>query len=65
VPELSWRKNWDKCERMRRALLMAFMQNSWPAWEIKQRIKDSEILHRTLKSVRKVDGEHYFYNVHA
>ena len=60
VPQLSWRKNWDKCERIRRGLLLAFMQNSWPAWELKERIRDREILHLILKSVHKVDGERYF-----
>jgi len=65
VPELSWRKNWDKCERMRRGLLLAFMQNSWPAWEIKERIRDRELLRQILKSVRKVHGEHYFYDIYA
>lgn len=63
VQELSWRKNWDKCERMRRGLVLAFVQNSWPAYELKERIKDREILQQVLKSVRKVDAEHYFYNV--
>lgn len=65
VPELSWRKNWDKCERMRRGLLLAFMQNAWPAWEIKERIKDRELLRQVLKSVRKVHGERYFYDIYA
>lgn len=65
VPELSWRKNWDKCERMRRGLLLAFMQNSWPAWEIRERIKDRELLRQILKSVRKVHGEGYFSDIHA
>lgn len=65
VPELSWRKNWDKCERMRRGLLLAFMQNSWPAWEIKERIRDRELLQQILKSVRKVHGEQYFYDIYA
>jgi hypothetical protein len=63
VPELSWYNNWDKCERMRRALVSAFMKHSWPAWEIKERIKDHEILREIHKSVRKVDGEYYFYNI--
>ena len=63
LPELSWRKNWDKCERMRRGLLIAFMKNSWPARELKERIKDRELLRQTLKSVKKIDGEHYFHDI--
>jgi hypothetical protein len=65
VPQLSWRKNWDKCERIRRGLLLAFMQNSWPAWEIRERIRDRELLRQILKSVRKVHGEDYFYDICA
>jgi hypothetical protein len=60
VPELIWWNNWDKCERMRRALLSAFMRHSWPAWELKKRIKNRKILSEILDSVRKVDGEYYF-----
>ena len=63
VPQLSWRKNWDKCERMRRGLLLAFMQHLWPAWELKERIRDREILNLILKSVHKVDGERYFRSI--
>lgn len=63
VPELSWLKNWDKCERMRRALLLAFIRHSWPAEEINKRIKDREILRQILRSVPKVDGEYYFQNM--
>jgi hypothetical protein len=63
VPELNWLKNWDKCERMRRALLSAFMRYSWPAREINQRIKDGEIRQQILNRARKVDGEHYFRSV--
>lgn len=63
VPELSWFKNWDKCERMRRALLIAFMRYSWPAWEIRERIKNDAIRQETLNRAHKVDAEHYFQNV--
>jgi hypothetical protein len=62
VPELSWWKNWDKCERMRRALVSAFMKYHWPAWELKERVTNRKILGELLDSVRKVDGEHYFSN---
>jgi hypothetical protein len=63
VPELSWGKNWDRCERMRRALMSAFVRYSWPAWELKLRVKDKEVVRQLLKSARKVAGESYFQNV--
>ena len=30
VPELAWLSNWDKCERLRRGLVSAFVRNNWP-----------------------------------
>lgn len=63
VPELSWRKNWDKCERMRRALVSAFVRYSWPAWELGQRIKDEQLVRQLLKSASNIDAEYYFKHV--
>ena len=60
VPELKWLKNWDKCERMSRALLSAFMRYSWPAREINNRIKDVERRQYILNRANKVDAKHYF-----
>ncbi|MFL6388907.1 MAG: hypothetical protein ACJ71U_15605 [Terriglobales bacterium] len=60
VPELSWRKNWDKCERMRRALVSAFMLYNWPAWQIKNVIKSYDIFEHLPRSARKVGAEYYF-----
>jgi hypothetical protein len=65
VPELKWFKNWDKCERMRRALLLAFMRHSWPAWEIKQRIRNVEIRQQILDRAHKVGADHYFQNMNV
>lgn len=30
VPSISFFKNWDRCERMRRALIYSFARNQWP-----------------------------------
>ena len=30
LPRLSWTKNWDKCERLRRGLAQSFAMNEWP-----------------------------------
>jgi hypothetical protein len=61
VPELSWLYNWDKCERLRRGLVSAFVRHNWPASELKKRIKDRELLKLILRSARRVDGGEYFF----
>ena len=60
VPELSWRKNWDKCERMRRALMSAFVRYAWPAPQLRDRITNPDLLEQLLKSARKIDIDYYF-----
>jgi len=60
VPELSWRKNWDKCERMRRALVSAFVRYAWPAWQLRSRITNRDLLEHLLKSARKINVDYYF-----
>ena len=30
VPHISWLKDWDRCERMRRALILHFGNDQWP-----------------------------------
>jgi hypothetical protein len=66
VPELSWLSNWDKCERLRRGLISAFLRHRWPASELKRRIKDYELLRQLLKSARRVDGgEDFFRGLHV
>jgi len=61
VPELSWLSNWDKCERLRRGLVEAFLRHNWPATELKQRIRDHDLLRQILKSARRVAGGEYFF----
>lgn len=56
VPELSWLSNWDKCERLRRGLISAFVRNNWPVSELEQRIKDSDLVQQLLRSAKKADG---------
>jgi hypothetical protein len=63
VPELSWGRNWDWCERLRRALVSAFVRHSWPAWQLSERIKNRGLVEELLKSARKMDAEYYFRNV--
>ena len=56
VPELSWLSNWDKCERLRRGLISAFVRNNWPVWELERRIKDHDLVQQLLRSARKAEG---------
>jgi hypothetical protein len=66
VPELSWYANWDKCERLRRALISAFIHHKWPVAEFKMIIKNREVRRQLLKSARKINGgEDYFSNLHT
>jgi hypothetical protein len=62
VPELSYRKNWDKCERLRRGLVWAFVRNRWPVAELVGRISDHELLRQILKSAKHVEGRERFVN---
>jgi hypothetical protein len=60
VPELSWLSNWDKCERLRRGLISAFVKNGWSGSDLTVGIKDSELLRQLVKSARKLpDGEKF------
>lgn len=62
LPELSWLSNWDKCERLRRGLISAFIENAWPIAGLKERVIHNEELFKLLaKSARKVDGGEEFF----
>jgi len=63
VPELKWGKNWDRCERMRRGLMSAFMRYAWPPRQLRERVRDQDLVSQLLKSARKVGAEHYFQGV--
>lgn len=60
VPELSWLSNWDKCERLRRGLILAFIRYQWPASELRQRIRKHELVVQLLRSAKKVEGGEEF-----
>jgi hypothetical protein len=63
VPQLSWYSNWDKCERLRRALVSAFVRHRWATSALKVVVRDKALRKQILKSARKVDGgEEYFSN---
>jgi hypothetical protein len=61
VPELWWGKNWDRCERLKRALVIAFMRHGWPASELRLRLKNGELMKEVIKSARDVEGGRRFF----
>jgi len=66
VPELSWFSNWDKCERLRRALVLAFVRHRWTASTLRQVVRDTKIRKQILRSAARIDGgEEYFERMHV
>jgi hypothetical protein len=66
VPEFSWLSNWDKCERLRRGLISAFVRNNWPASEMERRIKDHDLVQQLLRSAKKADGgDDFLRRIHS
>jgi hypothetical protein len=66
VPELAWYSNWDKCERLRRALVSAFVQYRWADTELRKAVKDREMRCQIVKSAKKVEGgQEYFRHLHV
>lgn len=61
VPHLLWIHDWDKCERLRRGLVEAFVKFHWPREQLATCIKNDDLLSRVLKSAKWVDGgyEHF------
>jgi hypothetical protein len=53
---LSWGRNWDKCERLRRGLAESFIRHDWPAEQFLACAADDELLRVILKSASKVDS---------
>ena len=60
VPELSWLFNWDKCERLRRGLVSAFLRYGWSRSELKLRIKSNDLRWDIGRSANRVDGGEQF-----
>lgn len=57
VPTLSWLRNWDRCERLRRGLAEQFSKNGWPASQFVRCAADADMLRQMLESCRKAHGE--------
>lgn len=48
VPSLSWWHNWDKCERLRRALVENFIRFSWPCDEFLRSVQQRETFNKII-----------------
>ncbi len=55
VPHLWWH-DWDKCERLRRGLVEAFVHHRWPLLKLAECVKNQTLLSRVIESAKKVDG---------
>jgi hypothetical protein len=56
VPRLSWHRNWDRCERLRRGLVEKFAYYSWPAAQFVRCATDEDMLQAMLESCWKAEG---------
>jgi hypothetical protein len=60
LPSLSWRRNWDKCERLRQGLVERFIHNLWPKEEFLRCVSRPATLLSALYSCRDVRGGEEF-----
>jgi hypothetical protein len=56
VPHLWWHRDWDKCERLRRGLVEAFVKFRWPTIKLAECIKNDAFLSRVIESAKHVNG---------
>ena len=56
VPHLWWMHDWDKCERLRRGLVEAFVRHRWPLLKLTDCVKNQALLSRVVESAQRVDG---------
>jgi hypothetical protein len=60
VPALSWKRNWDRCERLRQGLIERFIRNSWQRAEFLRCVSRPGTLRSMLYSSREVRGGEEF-----
>lgn len=56
VPTLGYFKNWDRCERLRRALIGRFVDRNWPREQFLRCVKQLSTLESIFYSCREVRG---------
>ena len=60
VPHLWWHRDWDKCERLRRGLIEAFVKFKWPIDKFAACVKNDVFFQRVVESAKHVDGGREF-----
>jgi hypothetical protein len=50
APSVSFWRSWDKCERLRYALIDRFIRFEWPEEDFLRAVSDPDTFHRTLES---------------
>ncbi len=56
LPSLSWARNWDKCERLRRGLIGSVVLHDWPVNLLARCTHKADTFERLLISCRDVKG---------
>jgi hypothetical protein len=56
VPSLSWLRNWDRCERLRRGLAEKYVRYGWPALQFIRCAADEAMLRDMLEACSKAEG---------
>ncbi len=56
VPHISWLKDWDRCERMHRALIQRFGNNEWPLEILFRILYNSDTLHDFAKTTSNLSN---------
>jgi hypothetical protein len=60
VPVLGNRRNWDKCERLRRALICKFNKHQWTTTDFLTVIRHPDIFRSTISTACEIsDGQQY------
>lgn len=59
VPNISIFKDWDRCERLRRALIFSFARDQWPLDRFFSALKDSRILRDVINSALHLSDGKY------
>ncbi len=53
APSVSWFRDWDKCERLRAALVNKFIENDWPVTFLKRSINRTDTYRQVVDYCKK------------
>jgi len=67
LPDTAWRilepivpsvfpHYWDKCERLRRALITSFVTHKWQPTQLRRVITDTDLIKQLMQSAKRVEG---------